>query len=412
MSNIQVKQRSDYTFKHNQTKGRHGWLRLTPAYSVKIVREVLVQFNLPLKIIDPFSGTATTALCAAQQGHQATTVDINPFLQWFGKVKTDFYSPDDIDLAYQQAEQVLLAVSQGKVKPVAPPPIHNIERWWNPLALTFLCRLKGGLDALLPERHKSTNLLLVAFCRTIIKLSNAAFNHQSMSFKDTKQIDIFENLDWLENYDNIYRTELDAVLTTALNNPQQPSQIIGGDARHLNELTQEKFDLLLTSPPYPNRMSYIRELRPYMYWLGYLKESREAGELDWQAIGGTWGIATSRLLEWQPKCNEFAPRYFTEILDRISHSNNKNGVLLSNYVAKYFEDIWTHLKAVRKVMNHGGKVHYIVGNSTFYGILLPTERLYADMLKALVFKDIKIQTVRKRNSKKELFEFDVSARLF
>ncbi|NES01314.1 MAG: hypothetical protein F6J86_47435 [Symploca sp. SIO1B1] len=86
--------------------------------------------------------------------------------------------------------------------------------------------------------------------------------------------------------------------------------------------------------------------------------------------------------------------------------------MLSNYVAKYFEDIWTHLKAVRKVMNHGGKVHYIVGNSTFYGILLPTERLYADMLEALVFKDIKIQTVRKRNSKKELFEFDVSARWF
>ena len=47
-------------------------------------------------------------------------------------------------------------------------------------------------------------------------------------------------------------------------------------------------------------MSYIRELRPYMYWLSYLRDGREAGELDWKAIGGTWGIATSRVGKWSP----------------------------------------------------------------------------------------------------------------
>jgi hypothetical protein len=48
-------------------------------------------------------------------------------------------------------------------------------------------------------------------------------------------------------------------------------------------------------------MSYIRELRPYMYWLGYLQNAREAGELDWKAIGGTWGCATSRVGKWNPE---------------------------------------------------------------------------------------------------------------
>ena len=27
-------------------------------------------------------------------------------------------------------------------------------------------------------------------------------------------------------------------------------------------------------------MSYIRELRPYMYWLGYLTDARQAGQMD------------------------------------------------------------------------------------------------------------------------------------
>lgn len=36
-----MKQRSDYTFKYNKEQGRHGWLRLTPAYSIKLVKEIL-----------------------------------------------------------------------------------------------------------------------------------------------------------------------------------------------------------------------------------------------------------------------------------------------------------------------------------------------------------------------------------
>ena len=73
-----------------------------------------------------------------------------------------------------------------------------------------------------------------------------------------------------------------------------------GDSRRLHEVLTAKYTHVVTSPPYPNRMSYIRELRPYMYWLGYLNDGRQAGELDWRAIGGTWGCATSNLARWKP----------------------------------------------------------------------------------------------------------------
>ena len=35
-----------------------------------------------------------------------------------------------------------------------------------------------------------------------------------------------------------------------------------------------------------------------MYWLGYLSSGKQAGDMDWQTIGGTWGSATSRLSGW------------------------------------------------------------------------------------------------------------------
>ena len=55
-------------------------------------------------------------------------------------------------------------------------------------------------------------------------------------------------------------------------------------------------------------------------------------------------------------------------------------------------------------------MHHIVGNSTFYGTVLPTEQIYEVMLKKLGFADVECRPIRKRNSKKELIEFDVTGR--
>ena len=199
-------------------------------------------------------------------------------------------------------------------------------------------------------------------------------------------------------------------LCSAADNPSGTASVISGDSRSVSSTVSGEYDLLITSPPYPNRMSYIRELRPYMYWLGYLNNGRDAGDMDWSAIGGTWGIATSRLAEWQRSSAGFYPAYFDAILSRIRGADKKSGVLLSNYIAKYFEDMWCHIRDMVNVMTMNGTVHYIVGNSRFYDTVVPVERLFADMLTEAGFREARITRIRKRNSKKELYEFDVSAR--
>jgi len=86
-----------------------------------------------------------------------------------------------------------------------------------------------------------------------------------------------------------------------------------------------------------------------------------------------------------------------------------SGPVLAKYVGKYFEDMWLHFKSVRANMKPGAQIHYIVGNSKFYDYLVPVEAIYADMLEKVGFEKTEIEVVRKRNSKKELFEFDVTA---
>ncbi len=398
-------QRADYTHKFNAKTGRHGWLRLTPAYSVKMVDELILQCDRPMRIFDPFCGTATTALSAAYHGHEGVTTDINPFLVWLGVAKTAHYSPADLAATRDACIRSITLVAQRKIIPVPPPPIHKIERWWAPSALDFLCSLRAAIDVVSELSSPEQNLLMVAFCRTLISLSNAAFNHQSMSFKDAAQLPFTFDQDMA----GVFAEDVRFVLVGASENPIGNGKVLLGDSRCPAGVVTGLFDRIITSPPYSNRMSYIRELRPYMYWLGFLVNGRDAGELDWIAIGGTWGIATSRLTEWKRPVAPYANSILDEIVEKISHVDNKNGILLSNYVAKYFEDMWVHFCNLPPILTPGAELHYIVGNSTFYGVLLPVEKIYSAMLKVLGFKKIECRAIRKRNSKKELIEFDVSA---
>ena len=384
--------RPDLTFAGNRNQPRHDWLRLTPAYSRRVVESLLDRADPAVRVLDPFSGSGTTVLSAAQRGMSADGVELNPFLVWLGGVKLARFATKTLERTRDAAD----AVSKHR-RAVEPPPIHNIERWWSPAVLRWLCRVSAGIET---QRGRTRDLLRVAFCRAMIGTSGAAFNHVSMSFKAPKKIDA-------RACTRRFKADVEHVLEGAAAAPRGKGRVLRGDARALAPLTGT-YDLVITSPPYPNRMSYIRELRPYMYWTGHLEKARDAGELDWKAIGGTWGIATSRLKEWE-RTRGTCPTALKKVLPKVRGAHDKNGPLLAAYLDRYFEDTEQHLRRLREHVTKGGEIHYVVGNSTFYGELIPVETLYAELMERAGFRKATIETLRKRNSKKELYEFRVSA---
>lgn len=401
-----LRQRPELTHRFNRLQGRHGWLRLTPAYSVRIVEDLLAEARQGERVLDPFAGTATTALCAAARGHDAVAVEINPFLVWLGRAKVTHYTPSALSSAQAAAHHAAeLAARQG-LPPAPLPPIHRPDRWWHPAVQAALCHLRAAIEAVSPPESAERSLLLVAFCRTLIACSSAAFNHQSLSFAGNSPRNGLHPSEVVARF----LTEVHDILLSAADNPSGHADVRLGDARRLDTIITTPVDRVITSPPYANRMSYIRELRPYMYWLGFLSSGRDAGELDWAAIGGTWGIATSRLGSWRRQQPRFACPWLEAIGDHIAQERERSGPLLAAYVTRYADDMWQHFQSLTRILAPGATVHYIIGNSTFYGIIVPTERLYGEMLAATGFTDITCRPVRKRNSKKELIEFEVSAR--
>lgn len=393
------------TFRANMGVGRHGWLRLTPAYGVRLVRERLAAVPEGSVVTDPFSGTGTTPLAAAELGHLGQSVDVNPFLIWLGNVKTRHYS-SEVLVATAEAARAALSESRRheEENDLWQPSLFKIEKWWSPGALHALKALRHAIDR---QDGQVKDLLEIALCRSLISCSNAAFNHQSMSFKESSNAPVLFEMDEAERTFGNFESEVATIIDSARYDLLGSATVHEGDSR-VGVKALAPADLVLTSPPYVNRMSYIRELRPYMYWLRYLDQASDAGDLDWRAIGGTWGTATSKLNTWKPETETPVDEAMEKVCDLIRRDGGKNGPLLATYVHKYHHDMWQHFQAVTPQVKPGGRVSYIIGNSTFYKHEVPAHEWYAAMLRGLGYKEVNVTVIRKRNSNKALFEYDVT----
>jgi len=397
------------TYRGNSKHTRYGWLRLTPAFSIHLILDLVRALPLNARVLDPFCGTGTTALVCAEEGIVSETTDINPFLLWLGMAKCAEYSREERAEASDVAEQVVRALRSSNGREPWLPPLFQIEKWWDGPLLEKI----GEARAVIQEQssrvsQNATTLLKAAFCRTMIETANVSFGHQSMSFKKaSNQMALAMPSDATEAVVANWQQSIESILKAAESPIASQPRFIRCDARNLTETFERNyFDCVITSPPYPNRMSYIRELRPYMYWLGYLEDAKKAGEMDWEAIGGTWGCATSNLMKWERPADITVPfEQFPEILKAIARTS----ALLSRYVEKYFCDMVVHVRELYQVVKPGGSVHYVVGNSKFYDVLLPVEEIFVSLFRAAGFRETRVDAIRKRTSKKELFEYVVSA---
>lgn len=399
-----LRQRADLTFKANRDRGRHGWLRLTPAYSMKLVKKQLAGMPDDTVVLEPFAGSGTTPLVSQELGLTCEAREINPFLVWFGNAKLDEYPAETVAEFVEAAGEVRRSALDAYGDSYWKPPLYKIEKWWNAPTLSALSAIKHFINV---YAGKVRNLLDISFCRAMISTSSAAFNHQSMSFKSvTETVAGAEHADY-DAVISAFMSEVSFIEDSLSYQLKRTSFILSGNSTEPFGDDFMPADIVITSPPYCNRMSYIRELRPYMYWLGFLSSGAEAGDLDWKTTGGTWGNASSKLKSWTPEETIPINDELEEVCAQIV--TGKSGEILSPYVRKYFYDMWHHFEAITPVVKPGGCVCYIVGNSTFSGFDVPTQKWYSDMLESLGYEDVHADVIRKRNSNKKLYEYAVWA---
>ena len=93
------------TFELSKEKPIHGWFWYKEGFAPELVQ--MGHRGLPLQqeepgpksIIDPFCGVGTTLLAAKEAGIQSAGVDASPLAVFVSKVKTQDYSPEELEAA-------------------------------------------------------------------------------------------------------------------------------------------------------------------------------------------------------------------------------------------------------------------------------------------------------------------------
>jgi hypothetical protein len=388
----------------------HRWYRLTPSFSPQLANDIADHFRLSSNdfVLDPFSGVGTVPLCMKYRAIQACSVEINPYLHFVGTVKTRDY-PDAARI--EACFNVLLEMYRERLQHVPfrtrpdrylienslfVPQISKPERWWSPGNLAQLVCLRQTIGEIDTDSD-SLDLLKMAALAILIPVSNAKHNHVSLTFANSPlpTVDVANVLEQqLRNMVSDIRKIRDC--------PSAEVNIYRGNSKQLSGVLNEnhKISAVITSPPYPNRFSYARETRPHLFFFNFIHDASAVGQLETDAIGGTWGKATSVLAAGVMPKNEL----LASILEPYVRGIHGNGDLMAHYVTKYFNDLFDHAEEVARVCRSHCRLAYVIGNSKFYGHTLPSDEILAKLFENVGFQLERIERMRKRQSKTGLYE--------
>jgi hypothetical protein len=137
-----------------------------------------------------------------------------------------------------------------------------------------------------------------------------------------------------------------------------------------------------------------------MFFFEFIRSAKAVGQLETDAIGGTWGRATSVLAHGVAPKNKL----IQGLLDPYLHGIHSNGDLMAHYVVKYFNNMYDHAGEVAEVCQKKARLAYVIGNSKFYNHPLPSDEILASILGHFGFELERIDRMRKRQSKTGLYE--------
>ena len=398
----------DITFRPGQAEPVHRWYRLTPSYAPSLVRYLLAELEVDDSdvVYDPFSGRGTTVIECQRRGLDAVGGEINPVLQQAGD-RSLRWEPSCLPALSEFLEEVRADLRAAGDRPldeflardeVALPDIHDVFRWWQKPVLRDLLLAKRSAERTGDDAAR--NYAWLALNAACLDCANIHRNHPTITFDDDHGRDI-NVLAEIERRVRQITEDLEAMppeevgrggtcRIAACDARRDPRETFGADFSPT---------VVICSPPYPNRFSYVHQTRPQLHFMSLVDRRSAATDIDLQSVGGTWGRATSDLM----KADLAVLPELADAFDFHPMLREKSR-LMANYAVKYFTDLYQHLRALRAVAPASFRAAYVVGNSRLSGVEIYTEAVLSELCRRAGFEVERVLVFRKRGGRKRLYE--------
>ena len=387
------------SFVGNMAAPVHRWFRYSAGFSGAWAADLIERESKRqrVRVLDPFAGSATTLIAAEQCGVESWGIDSHPFVARVARAKLAYRSsPSD----YRSAAAEVLARAR-RMEPDVTPYAPLIRRCYAEEALRQLDCLRRAVE-IVDRNSESGRLVWLTLVAILRSTSHAGTANWQYLLPDRRKTNVVAPFAAFHAMTQLIHQDMVAVGRIA--GPRAGFAL--GDARNHDALPPEKFNLVVTSPPYPNNYDYADATRLELTFFGEVsgwgdlqKNIRQHllrscsqhvpnGAVDIAAV-----LDSPELL---PIRDDLRSVYERLAAVRLTRDGRKT---YHNMVACYFLDLARVWLVLRQACQSPSKICFVIGDSAPYGVYVPAVEWLSELALAAGFKLASFEKTRDRNTK-------------
>lgn len=393
------------TFKDSKEYPIHRWYPYVEGFSAPWIRDRILKFQRNgMLIYDPFGGSGTTQLESSLLGIKSYYSEINPFMRFILETKINVVKDicKDKDTYLREFNSVIYFVNSDmfdtKSKSIEFSDEDKIFLSRDYFEINDLKKLKCILNYL-DEIDASDN------CRSIVLLAVASIAVDSSNM--TRRADLRrrregEYKDRVVDVAKMFINKINDIIAdiNSIHSDLEYTTMVSNNAKEFNDKYSNKFDLVITSPPYINGTNYIRNTTIELVLTGLVKDEQELKKLRLETVCGGISDATKERKE-----DLIIFDFVEEIACQLDI--NAKDLRIPLMVRGYFSDMYKVIRNIYKMMKVGAYFILDIGDSKFYDVYIPVEKILIKLANQVGFKLIEEEQIAKRYSrdKTELKQF-------
>lgn len=374
----------------------HRWFRYREGFSPTLITEL----GLGQRILDPFCGSGSIMVGAAQQGRSSVGIDVNPLAAFVARVKLSPLSDRDVVAAGAFLSGFETAIPG--VEPWPVPALRIAEKVFEPDILDAVLRLRTLIEERATAKAQRRFLLLAWL--SILQAVGSYFKEgNGIKYRNRQrrtggyvarpdgrwQLERF-GADQGAFVRATFRTGLAGMLedVPAWRHGRWSAQrvIEGNSLEEAVHLEDASFDSVLFSPPYANRFDYFESQKVELWFGGFVDSYSEMTVLRKRSLRSHLGAALDQASVSRPDVEALIG-----MIDPASYAARTRVPAL---IRGYFSDMAAVLRSCRRVLVPGGRCFVVVGNSAYGGVIVPTDSLIARLGLEAGFRRARVVPVR------------------
>ncbi len=299
-TNFELKDKDSSNFVEANHLARHRWYYYKEGFSPNLVKKAIESYELneTSLILDPFNGSGTVTLTAAENRIPSVGIEVNPFTSFVAETKTLNSKQKTLSILFQKTYQhILKGYEYSELEQYSTfTELSHKKKWL--FNLEVIRSFYGGYHFLENIKSNAADLLRLALITSIMEVSNAKKDGKCLRYKNNWQDLNYSKSDFIKAFiRNYVKIEEDIKYTKIKNKPA----IYKSDARINLKNFNENFDLIVTSPPYLNTFDYTDIYRPELFLGKFILNSKALYQLRLTTIRShiqaNWGLPNLKSIE-------------------------------------------------------------------------------------------------------------------